>query len=153
MKKIILAISLLLTYSISSSQTAMEPVSNIVSRIKGPNDVSDIAYLGMRCGSLYGSIAAYFEVNGNASDAQTIKELNRQGDAFKKVGLTLNLGVNKMTKEAVTKQAQTFISFYTKTMSEGKRLNNNAFTPFIQSDLAACKIEADGFSQLAAQIK
>jgi hypothetical protein len=151
--KLILGFLTFFILGTANAQTAIEPISNVVARIKNVNDTSEIGYIGMRCGSLYGSIAAYFEVNGNASDAQTIRELNRQGDAFKKVGIALNLGANKMSSDAITKQANAFITFYTKTMSEGKRLNNNAFTPFIQADLASCKIEADGFSQLAAKIK
>jgi hypothetical protein len=107
----------------------------------------------MRCGTLYGQIAAYFETNGNASDAQTIRDLRRQADGFKKVAITLNMGVNKMSNEAITKQGIALVNFYANAMSEGKRMNNNAFTPFIQADLASCKIESDGYSQMAAKIK
>ena len=137
----------------ANGQNSLEPVSNIVARIQSPNDTSDIAYLGMRCGTLYGSIAAYFETNGNTSDAQTIKDLRRQADGFEKVAITLNLGANKMSNEAIKNQGLTLIRYYSSAMTEGKRLNNNAFTPFIQSDLAACKIESEGFSQIAAKIK
>jgi hypothetical protein len=137
----------------ANGQNSLEPVSNVVARIQNPNNTSDIAYLGMRCGTLYGSIAAYFETNGNASDVQTIRELRRKADGFEKVAFTLNMGVNKMSTEAIKKQGLALVRFYSNAMAEGKRLNNNAFTPFIQSDLAACKIESEGFSQMAAKIK
>jgi len=153
MYKFLFGLSVCLFFGIANGQSTLDPVSSVVKRIKTPNDTGDIAYLGMRCGTLYGAIAAYFETNGNASDAQAIRDLRRQASAFEKVALTLNLAVNKMSSEAITKQGATLINYYASAMADGKRLNNNAFTPFIQSDLAACKIESDGFSQMALKIK
>lgn len=153
MVRLLVALCILFSVGVANSQTALDPVSNVVARIKSPNDTSDIAYVGMRCSALYGSIAAYFETNGNASDAPTIADLRRQANGFQKVALTLNLGVNKMSSDAIQKQGSVLIKYYAGAMSEGKRLNNNAFTPFIQSDLAACKVESDGYSQLASSIK
>ena len=153
MVKFLLGLCILFSVGIANSQNTLDPVSNVVARIKSPNNTSDIAYVGMRCSALYGYVAAYFEMNGNASDAPTIADLRRQANGFQKVALTLNLGVNKMSSDAIQKQGSVLTKYYAAAMSEGKRLNNNAFTPFIQSDLAACKVESDGYSQLASSIK
>ena len=153
MRNFLFGFALIFGVSLAYGQSKLDPVSSIVSRIKAPNDTSDLAYLGMRCGLLYGAIANYFEINGNASDAQTIRDLRVQSDSFKKVALELNLRVNKMSTDAIKQQGASIANAYVQIMSEGKRVSNNAFTPFIQSDLAACKVEADGFSQLAAKIK
>lgn len=157
MYKYLLGLSLFFS-GVANSQNALDPVSSAVSRIKQSQeqnkiDTTEIAYVGTRCGALYGALAAYFESNGNASDAEAISNFRRQGDAFIKVALTLNLGANRMTTEAITEQATTISKYYFVTMSDGKRLNNNVFTPYIQADLAACKIELDGYRQFAARIK
>ena len=152
MKKILLGFGLLFALSTAYGQAALEPLSKVISRVKSPSNTKEIAYIGMRCGTLYGLMAAYFENNGNPADIPTIKEMRRQSELFSKVAVSLDLTSNKMSSEDIKKQGTSLINYYAKIMSEGNKQKKNAVTPVIEADLDSCKAEAEGYGQMASKI-
>jgi ribosomal protein S17E len=153
MKKILLSFSLLFILNVANGQTLLEPISKVITRVKSPGNTKEIAYIGMRCGTLYALVAAYFENNGNPTDVPTIQEMRRQSEIFTRVGVSLDMTINKMSSEDIKKQGASLINYYAKMMSEGNKQNKNAVTPVIETDLDSCKAEAEGYGQISAKIK
>lgn len=147
---------LLLISSNAFAQNLPEPVSAAVGRAvssSGKVDPTEVGYIGIRCGALYNSLAGYFEGNGNgAADQQTANQLKKQAADFNAVGIALSQATKK-SSEALIQQATSLSQIYVEQMKKGKQLNNNALTPFIQADLASCKKEASGFTEMAAKTK
>jgi hypothetical protein len=153
MKKILVGFGLLFSLTVANGQTALEPISNVITRVKSPSNTKEIAYIGMRCGTLYGLVAAYFENNGNPSDKSTIQEMRRQSELFSKVAVSLDLTANKKSSDEIKNQGAMFIDYYAKVMLEGNKQKKNAVTPVIEADLDSCKAEAEGYGQMASKIK
>jgi len=149
MKTPLLLIAALATSTIVYAQQNVEPLSNILARIN-PNklDPSELAYIGTRCGALYNVTATYFETNGSAKDNATVKQLREQARDFMAVSLALNTNVNKMSEEAIVNQARSLSEHYFRLMSDGKRLNNNAFTPALVADMTSCRNELTSYTDL-----
>jgi hypothetical protein len=116
------------------------------------NDPSEFAYLGQRCSSLFVMISAVFRENGTAKDAPTSAAFEQKSTVFRNVALTLDLGVNKKSMEAVIAQIKQFSEIYAKQMSQNKKINNNYFDGFVGNDLEICADIYPRFEELNKKI-
>ena len=154
MKNTLLALTLSGLISTGYAQINIEPLPQVISRLSKTNpDLSEMAYIGLRCGALYNMIAGYLEANGSPSDASTVSSMKKGAQEFNLVGIALNSTANKMSKEAMLQQGKSLSSHYGRLMSDGKRMNNNALTSTVMTDLAACKSELTAYSTIAKEMR
>ena len=133
------------------AQTPLRPLNELITKVNVaqksgamPN-ISDVAYIGLRCGSLLNAVSARLEINGNGtSDLQSAKILQDRANDFNFVSIALYRSQSISTDE-ITKQGKSLTQSYLKQIAQ----NNTIATPLISADLESCKIEYQGFSDMA----
>ena len=134
-----LALTLVMFLSVLSAPAAegalkLEPLREKISRITAAKpEPAEIGYFSTRCGALFGAICAYMEPDEKS--AESVKVLRRRAVMFMFVGEAFEVNLNGKDLENVKAQRKTLLDHYLKEMLAGKRLNNDAFTPFIKQDI------------------
>ncbi len=151
--KCILLIMLMGTWG-SAEELKLLPLSEKVVIFKEKNpDPSEVAYIGIRCSSLYGVMAGWLIENGNGeSDTEYAKQFLELAKPFRIVSVHLNLTVNKMNAETMLSQQRALVKAYADEMIRGKQLNNNRFTPFVKADIETAKAISRIYEELAKAI-
>ena len=137
---------LVMSSSISYSQT-MIPLEQFVKERNG-SDPSELSYVGQRCSTLFSVIGTLLRENGTSKDLLTISTLENKSSVIRNVSLSLDLGVNKKSPEAIIKQSKQFNEIYTKQLVKNKQLNNNYFDGYIKTDLEICNSLYPKFEEL-----
>lgn len=120
----------------------LAPLSESAGRIvSSPQtlDISEFAYVSVRCAALYNMLAGYLEQGArDGKDREMAQGLNHQADVCTRVGTTLSKKAGKSDEELLA-QFKALLEYYGEEMRTNKRLNNNAITPLIQADIEAAK--------------
>ena len=120
----------------------LAPLSESAGRIvSSPQtlDISEFAYVSVRCAALYSMLAGYLEQGArDGKDREMAQGLSNQADVCTRVGTTLGDRAGKSNEELLA-QFKALLEYYGEEMRINKRLNNNAITPLIQADIEAAK--------------
>lgn len=102
-------------------------------------DISEFAYVSVRCSALYNMLAGFMEQGArDEKDRETAQALSNQAKVCTRVGVLLSRKAGKSNEELFA-QVEALMAYYGEEMRTNKRLNNNAITPLIQADIEAAK--------------
>ncbi len=149
MKKIIKILTFLIIYFITSqsySQELYPLLDKYGDNGSWKRDVSELAYVSMRCGILYSSLSAYFDVNGTKKeDNDYAKSLSEIGIMFTTKAIAISLVKAKMSEDAIANRIKNISNYYLIKIKENKSLFNNIFEGIIIKDAEFCKNQREFF--------
>ncbi|QWD13105.1 hypothetical protein G6703_02210 [Polynucleobacter paneuropaeus] len=151
MTKQILLTSFLAFFSTVSFSQSLIPLDRYVKE-RNLGDPTEFAYVGQRCAALSNMVSALLQENGTSKDAQSISVMNQRSEVFRNVALTLDLGANKKSMDAIISQSKKLSEIYVKQMVENKKVNNNYFDGYIQKDLEICTALYPNYEELNKKI-
>jgi hypothetical protein len=150
----ILSILLLLIAPSVLAAPKLDPVSVAISRLdQNKPDPVEFSYVGIRCGALNSMLGLAFEYQGNGTQDEKRMEalFKADGDAFKNVGFYMGISA-KQSNEFMLKQFDYFLHLYGDEWAQGKKLNNNSWTPYIDSEVKSCEVVKPLFVNLSKVI-
>lgn len=102
-------------------------------------DDSELAYVSMRCGVIYSTLAAYFLANGTKKeDKDNSIKLNKMSEVFMEKSIYISISMLKMSEESITKRMELLFKIYVEKVKENKSVNNNVFEGLILNDFEYC---------------
>ncbi|MCE9551382.1 MAG: hypothetical protein K8R50_10370 [Betaproteobacteria bacterium] len=144
----------LIFFSVSVEAESLIPMSeNMEKNRDWINDPSEIAYFGSRCYVLYTLLGGYFLENGTSAENKKTGELFEQtGLIFLASSSVLSVGLG-MSQESIIARSKMLTNAYGKSLVENKRLHNNVFHGYIESDLMQCERLNKDYQQINALIE
>lgn len=144
----------LIFFSVSVEAESLIPMSeNMEKNRDWINDPSEIVYFGSRCYALYTNLGAYFLENGtSAKDKKSGELLVQKSSIFFDGVYVLSMGL-RMSQESFRARNTMLLDAYGKSLIENKRLHNNVFHGYIESDLMQCERLKEDYQQINALIE
>lgn len=135
----VISLTLVLSGAARSQNLELEPFGDwLKSRPRWSQSTSEIAYIAVRCGALYGVIGSRF----TSSDQKP--ELRLRGEDTIARGIRLTMFGNELAKDVGISKAfsqrrlDLMIEAYQNAVLQNRSLHNNIFHGFIQGDFSFC---------------
>lgn len=140
MKPRILAVFLsLLAFNAKAETQSLEPLTSLLEkRPRWASDATEVAYVSVRCGSLFLVIGEMFSASNKEGDEQTGRDLIIAGLRLILFGNELSK-VDGMSEEARNRRQDLLAKAYVDTVKNNRSLHNNMFYGFVEHDVRRCK--------------
>ena len=138
----------------ASAAPQLDPISVAINRLNNnPPDPVELAYIGVRCGALNLMIGYAYEYQGNGSvEFKKMEKIFKDdGEVFKNVGFYMSI-VAKEANDYRLKQFENFLHIYGDEWTQSQKLNNNAWTPFIDTEVRSCESVKPQFKSMSETI-
>jgi hypothetical protein len=151
LKRLLLLPVIFLAAPHAYSQLSTPPMSTLKSHIAEnegwKSQPSEIAFLALRCGSLFSLVSGYIG-NQNTSKGNALSEkYNSIGKTFDLVAYSASINVG-MSPENIVGRARVFKDAYVNALKSNKLLHNNAFEGDLADDLSVCSNSFEFISKL-----
>lgn len=146
----ILTINVIFFGAANSQTLNLEPLEEwLLSRPRWSQDKTEVAYVAVRCGALYGVIGSRF------TSGEQKPELRQRGEDSIARGVMLTMFGNELAKDSGMSKAvaqrrlNMIMDAYQQTVIQNRSLHNNMFHGFIQRDFSFCNDFEQSIKQAA----
>ncbi len=150
-KTIIVLISVILSSSVHAQQISLD--EHVGARPKWTEDISEVSYIGSRCGVLFFIVGRYMTQNGNT---ETIisngKSFIKWAEEFLSVAVHTGSAID-MSDKFISGRHESLTKWYSYNISENKKNHNDAFVGDVKKDIDFCVVQGALYKALNATLK
>jgi hypothetical protein len=129
----------LLAFNAKAETQSLEPLTSLLEkRPRWASDPTEIAYVSVRCGSLFWVIGEMFSVSNKKGDEQTGRDLKTAGLKLTLFGDELSK-IDGMSEEVRNRRQDLLAKAYVDAVKDNRSLHNNMFHGFVEHDFRRCK--------------
>jgi hypothetical protein len=127
-------------FTSTNEDLQIKPLKDSLAAVE-KGDVSEMGYFGLRAGVLYGAIVLYMqdgmteEQRADKNQQSGLEKLRASSELYMQTGALIDTTSNRMDLDGIKRRQEIIFKYYLEELARGKRLNNDAFTPLILSDL------------------
>jgi hypothetical protein len=129
----------LLALNVNAETQPLEPLNSLLEkRPRWTSDETEIAYVSVRCGTLFWVIGEMFSVSKKQGDEQTGRDLKIAGLKLIIFGNELSK-IDSMSEEVRNRRQELLAKAYGDAVKNNRSLHNNMFYGFVEHDFRRCK--------------